>query len=436
MRHPEGSTSAIRRPNNTSPPSPHLLITYYVLRPVPKLSLCLITRNEEDDLHRCLDSVRQVADEIVVVDTGSTDNTVNIARSFDAKVVEMPWQDDFSIPRNRALEEASGDWILVLDADEALNNESRHRVREAVTSDVDALNIIIRNHLSDDSLFESRSNRFVRLFRHRPEFRFEGRVHEQILPSIRRVGGQVQERDDIVIDHFGYADNATSKDERWQRNLRLLDIEVESNPEDGFVRYHMGVTLQSIGKVQEAVETFRAALDFGRTNGSLPTDLQAKAHTRLAQLHLAQGDLEAAIRHCEQSNECGSTDSLTYFLAGVIHMHTGNFAIAAEVLEHGLGIADQHDDNSLEAGVRRNELRLALAHCQRFAGRTDTAMSTYNASVQENPGSLDAWIGLGQCELERKNIPNARLAFGRALKLDPESEAALAGWQECRVKRE
>jgi tetratricopeptide (TPR) repeat protein len=403
---------------------------------VPKLSLCLIARNEEDDLPRCLESVRQVADEIVVVDTGSTDNTVNIALSFDAKVVEVPWQDDFSIPRNRALEEASGDWILVLDADEALNDESRRHIREAVTSDVDALNIIIRNHLSDDSLFEPRSNRFVRLFRHRPEFRFEGRVHEQILPSIQRSGGQVQECDDIVIDHFGYADNDAGKEERRQRNLRLLDIEVETNPEDGFVRYHMGATLQSMGKVNEAVEAFQAALDFGSTNGSLPTDLQAKSHTRLAQLYLAQDDLEAAIRHCGQSTECGSTDSLTYFLAGVIHMHAGNFATAAEVLEYGLEIAEQHDDNSLQAGIRRNELRLALAHCQRFAGRTDAASHTYNICVRENPGSLDAWIGLGQCELERGIIPNAKLAFGRSLKLDSESEAAIAGWQECGVSKE
>jgi tetratricopeptide (TPR) repeat protein len=402
---------------------------------VPKLSLCLITRNEEDDLYRCLDSVRQVADEIVVVDTGSTDNTVNIARSFDAKVVEMPWQDDFSIPRNRALEEASGDWILVLDADETLNNESRRHVREAVTSDVDALNIIIRNHISDDSLFESRSNRFVRLFRHRPEFRFEGRVYEQILPSIRRSGGQVQECDDIVIDHFGYSDNAASKDERRQRNLRLLDMEAETHPEDGFVRYHMGVTLQSMDKVQEAVESFQAALDFGTTNGSLPTDLQAKAHTRLAQLYLAQDDLEIAIRHCESAAECGSTDTLTYFLAAVIHMHTHNFSTAAEAIAHGLQIAEQHDDNSLEAGIRRNEFRLALAHCKRLDGRTDEAALLFHACVEENPGSLDAWIGLGECEHEMGNTSNAKLAFGRALTLDPESEAALAGWERSRIRR-
>jgi tetratricopeptide (TPR) repeat protein len=356
---------------------------------VPKLSLCLITRNEEDDLPRCLESVRQIADEIVVVDTGSTDNTVSIARSFDAKVVEVTWQDDFSIPRNRALEEASGDWILVLDADETLNGESRKRVREVVTSDVDALNIIIRNHLSDDSLHESRSHRFVRLFRHRPEFRFEGRVNEQVLPSIRRSGGQVLECDDIVIEHFGYSDNAASKDERRQRNLRLLDMEAETYPEDGFVRYHIGVTLQSMDKVQEAAEAFQAALDFGSTNGSLPTDLQAKTHTRLAQLYLAQDALEIAIRHCESAIECGSTDTLTYFLAAVIYMHTHNFSTAAKVIEHGLQIAEQHDDNSLEAGIRRNELRLALAHCKRLDGHMGEAVPVYRPAFRR---TLAAWM--------------------------------------------
>jgi len=116
-------------------------------------------------------------------------------------------------------------------------------------------------------------------------------------------------------------------------------------------------------------------------------------------------------------------------------MHTHHFSTAAAVIEHGLQIAGQYDDNSLEAGIRRNELRLALAQCKQLDDRMDEAVPAYRACVQENPGSLDAWIGLGECEYERDNISTAKQAFSRALTLDPESEAALVGWQKCRIRR-
>ena len=91
----------------------------------PEISVCMIVKNEEDNITQCLSSVRDVADEIVVVDTGSCDNTLAIAQSFGAKVFSCPWEDNFSIPRNVSLEHAQGEWILMIDADEQLAEESK-----------------------------------------------------------------------------------------------------------------------------------------------------------------------------------------------------------------------------------------------------------------------------------------------------------------------
>ncbi|RLB04217.1 MAG: glycosyltransferase, partial [Deltaproteobacteria bacterium] len=90
----------------------------------PRLSVCMIVKNEEKMLPKCLESIREVADEIIIVDTGSTDNTVAIAESFGAKVYFHPWEKDFSKHRNQSLSYATGDWILQIDADETLEPES------------------------------------------------------------------------------------------------------------------------------------------------------------------------------------------------------------------------------------------------------------------------------------------------------------------------
>ena len=95
-----------------------------------EVSLCMIVKNEEHNIARCISSVKDVVDEIVVVDTGSCDNTLTIAQSFGAKVFSCPWEDNFSIPRNVSLEHALGEWILMLDADEQLDQESRAGVRK------------------------------------------------------------------------------------------------------------------------------------------------------------------------------------------------------------------------------------------------------------------------------------------------------------------
>ena len=102
----------------------HLMYNY---RMKPEISVCMIVKNEEDNITQCLSSVRDVADEIVVVDTGSCDNTLAIAQSFGAKVFSCPWEDNFSIPRNVSLEHAQGEWILMIDADEQLERKAKQK---------------------------------------------------------------------------------------------------------------------------------------------------------------------------------------------------------------------------------------------------------------------------------------------------------------------
>jgi len=163
------------------------------------LSLCIMVRNEESNLARCLDSVRDLAGELIVVDTGSTDETPAIARSYGAEVVPFDFTIvDFAAARNHALERARCRWILVLDADERLDRASAPMIEELVARNENAGYFLERhNHASDSS---PTKDYVVRLFPNRPGYRYRGRVHETIDASILAGGGRLHQTA-IRIDH-------------------------------------------------------------------------------------------------------------------------------------------------------------------------------------------------------------------------------------------
>jgi len=213
----------------------------------PRLSLCMIAKNEQRFLATCLEHVRDVADEIVVVDTGSTDDTVAIAKSFGAKVLFSPWNDDFSHPRNVALGAATGDWILVLDADEFVRPESCERIRELVTNEK-----VSGYHLHFVNVYgkgKTLGVMMVRLFRNLPGVRYEGIIHEQVTPSLQRLGaeaGLVLTSADVVVDHHGYTDEVMDQRGKNERNERLFRKQLAEHPDDVYAHYKYGDFLRRV----------------------------------------------------------------------------------------------------------------------------------------------------------------------------------------------
>jgi glycosyltransferase involved in cell wall biosynthesis len=142
------------------------------------LSVCIIARNEAEFLPECLESVVSVADEIILVDTGSEDATIELARRYGCRVFAVPWEEDFSAARNFALSQAQGEWILSLDADERLcNAELLHDTLLQASPDVGGF---LLEHLSTDAEGNRHRTWLLRLFRNHPHIRFRGRIHEQV----------------------------------------------------------------------------------------------------------------------------------------------------------------------------------------------------------------------------------------------------------------
>lgn len=233
------------------------------------VSLCMIVKNEAKNLPRCLESVRNSVQEIIIVDTGSTDNSIEIGLSYGAKIYSFEWKDDFSAARNFGLEHASGEWILVLDADETLDEQSAQSLLPTLTaSKADAYNCILRNVLSlspvisyQDQVFEG----WIRIFRNRPQYRFESIYHESVFPSLRRHHAII-ENGPFMIWHFGMLNENVQGGEtsRRERAWRYLLRAAEKEPNNGNLLFYLGNEYYLRGDYENAYKTLkRATLEVG-----------------------------------------------------------------------------------------------------------------------------------------------------------------------------
>ena len=181
-----------------------------------------MVKNEAKNLPRSLESVKSAVDEIIVVDTGSTDTTVEIAESYDAKVIRIPWKDDFSTPRNMAIEAASGDWIIFLDADEFF--ASPDKIRSAITKLADSTTIIIpRIDIDEEQNRELNHDWSMRIFRNVDYLRYRGLIHEHLTNVKTGKMPYIFGSSDLTIYHTGYA--ASKIKQKLQRNLELIEQE-------------------------------------------------------------------------------------------------------------------------------------------------------------------------------------------------------------------
>ena len=211
-----------------------------------KLSLAMIVKNEARCLARCLDSIRSVVDEIVIADTGSTDDTVAIARRQGARVVSFPWNNDFAAARNFAMEQTTGAWILALDADEQASGALAQEVRRFIAGppQIGRLKIVSDFRHQGQTL---RSSTFVsRLFPRGA--RFEGRIHEQIASPLPRVNLRGE------LWHDGYLEAHKS-----QRNVTLLQAELAREPGSAYLQFQLALEFTSLGRPRDAFACLQQA---------------------------------------------------------------------------------------------------------------------------------------------------------------------------------
>lgn len=224
------------------------------------VSVCMIVKNEEKKLSRCLESVKPYGFEIVIVDTGSQDKTCEVASHFTDKIFHFAWCDDFSAARNYSLEMASNDWILMLDADEVIENldleEMDYFMKNLSTS---AGAVTRRNQVTTDTGKEYQIDRTERLYS-RKNFRYAGRIHEQLTPVYQSEMSCYLLN--ATIWHDGYD---MTKEERWlkaNRNIMLLEKQISEEGETPYLYYQLGKGYEIKEDYEMACECFEKGLDY------------------------------------------------------------------------------------------------------------------------------------------------------------------------------
>ncbi|MFL2922510.1 MAG: glycosyltransferase [Limisphaerales bacterium] len=304
-----------------------------------RLSVIMIAKNEAGFIGDCLQSVKDVADQIIVVDTGSTDETVEIAKGHGAELHHMSWGDDFSAARNESLAHARGSWILFIDADEELMPEGIEELQSAMArSDTLAWRIPIvdagREHLG--------KNHVPRLFRNAPGLFFKGRIHEQVSLSIesRRIQWGLQHRmGGPTLFHRGYQDEVVKSRNKRARNIRLLDRALEESPNDANLLMNLGMELASMGRGEAALEQYREAFTVFQLAGKelQAPELREALVTQFATHLLGHGQNKSALSILNSPVASASALTATQeFLVGLAHLRLSKHKTAADAFRKSL----------------------------------------------------------------------------------------------------
>ena len=326
----------------------------------------MIVCNEANTLGDCLQSIVGVVDEIVIVDTGSTDATKTIARAHGAKLYDFEWRNDFSAARNGALDRSTSDWILYIDADERLRPVDGGYV-EAVLSDPDkvAYQLRFRPVTGFTRYWE------CRLFRNDPRIRFERVIHEKIVPSLNRVAKDDRRqigRCDLQLDHVGYDDDQRRKN---RRDLPLLLAQIGDTPDDIYTNRHLARVLAGLGNKKSATEKLLRCVDTILQRDQEP-NLAGGVYADLIRiLHQQGADVDALSAEAEES--CPDNHELRWFRAAIL-MNAGRYDEAAGRFQ-ALAAVDEGEhcgedtafDERIFGVFAYQNLALCLFHLGRYA---------------------------------------------------------------------
>ncbi|MCB9496307.1 MAG: glycosyltransferase [Fibrobacteria bacterium] len=268
-------------------------------RPAAKdlpLSICLIVKNEEANLPALLESLAGLGAELIVVDTGSTDRTVQIAQSAGAKVRHFSWTGDFAAARNVSLEAATRSWVMWMDADDRLPASSRPALQALVAARPEkAWAFLVKNTTNGGATGSEFSQ--IRLFPNHPRIRFTGAVHEQVFPALAALGIPF-EYSTLVVHHTGYIDADTVR-AKQVRNREILEREVVRNGGHAITLYQLGAAHADLGNAVEAERRFRESLK-AVENGDPDVHLKSLVPAYAATLFTKKEDWAGARRLLEE----------------------------------------------------------------------------------------------------------------------------------------
>ncbi len=349
------------------------------------LSLCMIVKNEEMHLKNCLESIKDLVDEIIIVDTGSTDKTKEIASKFTNKIFDLEWNNHFSDARNFSISKASGNWILIMDADEVISRYDCNKIKELLkNTPADAFLLILRDYTNntgvagfisskDDIYTESKiasgfyTSKILRLFRNNKNIYFEGRTHETINNSIKKIGGIVLDNN-IVIHHFGNLDKKIFLEKKY-RNIQLLRERLEKKEfkEKGEDRIYFELSRELVN-----INEFDLAICYLRRAVEIKKDFEYLLG--LGGLHILKDELNDGEKILKMAVILNPLNSSVHDNLGIIYAKRKEYNKAIRKFER-----------AIELNPKSADAYFNLGQVYREIGKTDKMKRCFNEAIELNP---------------------------------------------------
>jgi len=345
------------------------------------LTVSMIVRDEVANLPPLLDVVVPEADDVVAVDTGSTDGTPGLLRARGVRVFERPWDDDFSAARNRGLEEVRTSHVLWLDADDRLAPGDVVRIREALRERPGRALLLPLVNASPDPAQVSTCWQ-LRVFPARPEHRFRGRIHEQVLESLSGTGTPV-ERLDVTVTHTGYA-RPEDVIRKSRRNLELLRRERdEGRGDDLGVLYHIVQAASRCGETDEALQAARRCVE--ETPDGSQEEIVRAAALAWSRLELRRGRPDEAIRAARLALAQRPDDPLARFFLADVLRRQGDLPGARRELEAARAAPIRLGMLPVPVAGLHRAIRLQLGEVLELLGEPAAAASVYREALDRRP---------------------------------------------------
>jgi GT2 family glycosyltransferase/predicted Zn-dependent protease/2-polyprenyl-3-methyl-5-hydroxy-6-metoxy-1,4-benzoquinol methylase len=412
-------TVVVEQPQNP-PPAYHLRtarggLGLELVRGKIELSLCMIVRNNADTIRPALESIRPWVDEMIVVDTGSTDDTPRIAAELGARVYHFPWCDDFSAARNESLRHARGQWLFWMDSDDTIDEHNGRMLREFVRNsgkNPDVGGYIVSVHCPGRPGEEDQTTvvQHVKLFRNHPQHRFDGRIHEQIIPAIRAQGGEIAWTGMFVV-HSGYDHSAEGQKRKLDRDLRILHKELEERPEHPFTLFNLAMTYTDVGRYEEGINYARRSIARSESSASHVR----KAYSFLVRGHQSLGQNDAAWQACLEGLRMFPLDDELRFRKATLLLERGFLNEAEQAFHHLLEVREEVHLGSVVDGIAGHLARHNLAAVYRAMNEPAKEEEQWRRILQEKPQHRAGWCFLGDCLLRQNKHDEAKALADRLL---------------------
>ncbi len=381
-----------------------------------KLSLCAIALDEEVALPKCLSSVKGVVDEIVLLDTGSSDRTKEIALSFGAKVYDYKWCNDFSAARNEALKYVSGDWVLVLDADEVLVPEIVPSLKQAIANETYLLINLLRCEVGATS---SPYSLVSRLFRRHPDIYFSRPYHALVDDSValileREPHWKIGNLPGVAIDHVGYQKNAIASLNKFDKARTAMEGFLAAHPQDPYVCSKLGALYIEQNLFAQGIELLKRGLQFL----DVDADIAYELHYHLGIGYAKVQQNQSAESHYEKAIACNVCEMLklgAYNNLGALKRANGDLNAAKTAFQTAIEI-----DPNFATGYYNLGLTL------KAMGNMTEAIAAYKQAIAINPDYAEAYQNLGVVLLKFGLVTDSLAAFNKALSLHDEQNPIAA----------